>query len=108
MKNIEFKTVKNNSEAEIVEKRSRFIANVFSISSKKEAEEKIAGIKKKYYDAKHSCYAFSVLEENGSKYQKCSDDGEPSGTAGFPEIKRNFFGILQGTVERRVYWTKSS
>ena len=112
MKNIEFKTIKNNSEAEIVEKKSRFIANVFSVSSKKEAEEKIAVIKKKYYDAKHSCYAFSVLEENGSKYQKCSDDGEPSGTAGGPMLNilqknnlcnvlvivtRYFGGILLGT-----------
>ena len=112
MKNIEFKTIKNNSEAEIVEKKSRFIANVFSVSSKKEAEEKIAVIKKKYYDAKHSCYAFSVLEENGSKYQKCSDDGEPSGTAGEPILNiinknelnniliivtRYFGGILLGT-----------
>ena len=112
MKNVEFKTIKNNSEAEIVEKKSRFIANVFIINSKKDAEEKISGIKKKYYDAKHSCYAFSVLEENGTKYQKCSDDGEPSGTAGEPILNiinknelnnilvivtRYFGGILLGT-----------
>lgn len=111
MENFEFYTINKEVETEIVEKKSRFIANIFYVASKDEAEEKITMIKKKYYDAKHNCFAFSVLEESGT-YQKCSDDGEPSGTAGEPIlniIKKNnlnnilivvtryFGGILLGT-----------
>ena len=91
MENFEFYTIDKEVETEIVEKKSRFIANIFHVDSKEEAEEKITMIKKKYYDAKHNCFAFSVLEESGT-YQKCSDDGEPSGTAGEPIlniIKKN-------------------
>ena len=83
MKDIEFKTIEKENSAEIVEKKSRFIANIYNVESKEEAEEKIKQIKKKYYDAKHHCFAFSIIEENGIT-QKSSDDGEPSGTAGAP------------------------
>ena len=83
MKDIEFKTIEKENSAEIVEKKSRFIANIYNVESKEEAEEKIKQIKKKYYDAKHHCFAFSIIEENGIT-QKSSDDGEPSGTAGKP------------------------
>lgn len=97
MENIEFNTIEENIEAEIVEKKSRFIANICNVESKAEAEEKIKEIKKKYYDAKHNCFAFSVLE-NDNIMQKCSDDGEPSGTAGEPILnvikKNNLQNIL--------------
>lgn len=83
MANIEIKTIGDSVANEIIEKKSRFIANVYNIESVAEAEEKIKQIKKKYYDAKHNCFAFSVLEENQIK-TKISDDGEPSGTAGEP------------------------
>ena len=92
MRNIEFYTLDNNSAAEIVEKRSKFIANAYHINNKEEAENKINELKKKYYDAKHNCFAFSILDDNGSIVEKCSDDGEPSGTAGAPilnVIKKN-------------------
>ncbi|MGN1326702.1 MAG: IMPACT family protein, partial [Clostridia bacterium] len=93
----EFVTIEGHSVAEIVEKKSRFIANAYNIESKEEAEEKIKLLKKKYYDAKHNCFAFSVLEE-GREFQKCSDDGEPSGTAGAPILnvikKQNLNNIL--------------
>lgn len=107
----EFVTIEGHSESEIVEKKSRFIANAYNIESKEDAEEKIKLLKKKYYDAKHNCFAFSVFED-GKEFQKCSDDGEPSGTAGTPilnVIKKNnlnnilivvtryFGGILLGT-----------
>ena len=72
-----FKTVEYDSHAEIVEKKSKFIANIFYIESIAEAEEYIQKINKKYYDSKHNCYAFSVLTENGV-VNKCSDNGEPS------------------------------
>lgn len=111
MKDIEFKTIEKENFAEIVEKKSRFIANIYNVESKEEAEEKIKQIKKKYYDAKHHCFAFSIIEENGIT-QKSSDDGEPSGTAGAPILNiiksnnlqdvviivtRYFGGILLGT-----------
>lgn len=110
--NKEFYTLKDSSTAEITEKKSRFIANAFHIENKEDAEEKINEIKKKYYDAKHNCFAFSFIDENNNLIEKCSGDGEPSGTAGTPilnVIKKNnlnnvlivvtryFGGILLGT-----------
>ena len=62
MKDIDFKTIEKENSAEIVEKKSRFIANIYNVESKEEAEEKIKQIKKKYYDAKHHCFAFSIIE----------------------------------------------
>ena len=81
---LKFCTLKEASTAEIVEKKSRFIANSCHIESKEEAEEKINLIKKKYYDAKHNCFAFSIVDKDGNLLEKSSDDGEPSGTAGAP------------------------
>lgn len=71
---------------EIVEKKSRFIASVFLVKTKEEAEEKLSEIKKEFWDARHNVYAYN-LQNNISKY---SDDGEPQGTAGMP-----VFNILQ-------------
>ena len=108
---MKFCTLKEASTAEIVEKKSLFIANSCHIESKEEAEEKINLIKKKYYDAKHNCFAYITLNENEIQ-KKCSDDGEPSGTAGAPMLEilekqsiynvvvivtRFFGGILLGT-----------
>ena len=81
---LKFCTLKEASTAEIVEKKSRFIANSCHIESKEEAEEKINLIKKKYYDAKHNCFSFSIVDKDGNLLEKSSDDGEPSGTAGAP------------------------
>ncbi len=107
----EFTTIKNDSTSEIVEKKSKFIGNAFYIESKEEAEEKIKLIKKKYNDARHNCFAYRVIDENGL-FEKFSDDGEPSGTAGGPMLNilqknnlcnvlvvvtRYFGGILLGT-----------
>ena len=109
---MKFCTLKEASTAEIVEKKSRFIANSYHIESKEEAEEKINLIKKKYYDAKHNCFAFSIVDKDGNLLEKSSDDGEPSGTAGAPilnvirknnlnnvliVVTRYFGGILLGT-----------
>lgn len=107
-----FKTIlEKNTTAEIIEKKSRFIANLFYVETPQEAEDKIKQIKKKYYDAKHNCFAYITL--NGNEIQKkSSDDGEPSGTAGAPMLEilekqsiynvvvivtRYFGGILLGT-----------
>lgn len=101
------KTIIEGKTAEVTEKKSRFIANMFHVENVTEADEKIKQINKKYYDAKHNCYAYIV-----DGIEKCSDDGEPSKTAGAPIldilkknqftnvlviVTRYFGGILLGT-----------
>ena len=107
----DFYTIKENVSAEIVEKKSKFIANLFYVESKQKAEEIIKEIKKKYHDARHNCVAYRIIEDN-VLLEKSSDDGEPSGTAGSPMldllrgndlcnvlliVTRYFGGILLGT-----------
>ncbi|MCI9064055.1 MAG: YigZ family protein [Clostridia bacterium] len=106
-----FTTISENATAEIVEKKSKFIANMYYIENRKQAEEKIKELKKKYFDARHNCIAYRVIENNNI-LEKSSDDGEPSGTAGAPMLNilqknnlcnvlvvvtRYFGGILLGT-----------
>lgn len=106
-----FKTIKENVTTELVEKKSKFICNAFYIESVEEAEAIIKELNKKYFDARHNCYAFSVCTESGI-INRFSDDGEPSGTAGGPMLNiltsqnlsnvllvvtRYFGGILLGT-----------
>lgn len=92
-----FITIKDNVQTEIIEKKSKFIANLFYIESIKEAEEIINKIKKKYFDARHNCIAFRVIEKD-RLIEKSSDDGEPSGTAGAPMLnilqKNNLVNVL--------------
>ena len=75
-----------NSEAEIVIKKSKFIAHTFKIESKEQAEEILQKNKKKYFDAKHNCYAYRIIQKDCSILEKSSDDGEPSKTAGSPML----------------------
>ena len=104
-------TIKEHIQSEIVEKKSKFIANIFFAESAEEAENKIKETQKKYHDARHNCSSYRVLEE-GKIVEKSSDDGEPSGTAGGPMLNilqkrdlvnvvvivtRYFGGILLGT-----------
>ena len=70
---------------EIIEKKSRFIAQVFPVQTEQEAMRSIEQTKKKYWDARHNCYAF-ILGEHG-EVSRCTDDGEPSGTAGRPILE---------------------
>ncbi|MCI8760760.1 MAG: YigZ family protein [Clostridia bacterium] len=108
---MEFFTIKEMVQVELVEKKSKFIANLFPIESIKEAEDRMKQIKKKYHDARHNCIAYRV-QEGGKIFEKSSDDGEPSGTAGAPMltilqknnlanvavvVTRYFGGILLGT-----------
>lgn len=107
----EFVTIKENVQAEITEKKSKFIANIIKVENKNEAEENILKLKKKYFDAKHNCIAYRIKEDQGV-IEKASDDGEPQGTAGQPilnilqknnlcnilvVVTRYFGGILLGT-----------
>ena len=104
-------TIKEHMQSEIVEKKSKFIANIYFVKSIEEAENIIKETKKKYHDARHNCSCYRVIEE-GKIVEKQSDDGEPSGTAGGPMLNilqkkdivnvvvivtRYFGGILLGT-----------
>lgn len=71
--------------AELVEKKSRFIASMASVSTPEEAQSFIEQIKKKYWDAKHNCSAY-VIGKDG-QYTRCNDDGEPAQTAGLPMLE---------------------
>ena len=90
------KIILETKETEIVEKKSRFIANIAAVSSEEEAIEFIEKIKKKYYDARHNCYAY-IIGDKGDK-KKCSDDGEPQRSAGMPimEVLENqgYFDVV--------------
>lgn len=105
------KTIKENIETQIVEKKSKFIANIIYVQTQEEAEVYLRNIRKKYYDAKHHCYAYSIMTKDGI-INRFSDDGEPTGTAGAPilniinkneiinvlvVVTRYFGGILLGT-----------
>ena len=91
----------------IVIQKSKFIAEAYRVNSVEEVEEILSSIRKKYYDATHHCYAYRI----NPNIQKCSDDGEPSKTAGAPildvilkkdlekiliVVTRYFGGILLG------------
>ena len=96
------------AEAEFVEKRSRFIGNIWPIESEEEARVHIEEMRKKHYDSRHNCWAYRLREGGIERY---SDDGEPQGTAGQPilnvfqreevwnvvcVVTRYFGGILLG------------
>ena len=82
---IKHKAVYRGGSGEIIEKKSRFIANVKSVETVEEAQAYIEEMRKKYWDARHNCSAFSVGTER--VITRCSDDGEPGGTAGKPILE---------------------
>ncbi len=105
-----FQTVYQGGTGEFVMKKSRFIANVYPIETEEDALAFIEGLRKKYWDASHNCYAYIVGTKN--PVMRCSDDGEPSKTAGKPildilisheltnlvlVVTRYFGGTLLGT-----------
>jgi len=107
----EYKTIISNIENEFIEKKSKFISNLFYIDSEDNAKDRINEIRKKYYDAKHHVFAYVVLN-NDIIIEKYTDDGEPAQTAGKPLLElikkhklinvliivtRYFGGILLGT-----------
>lgn len=75
---LSYRTVYLGGSDEIVEKKSRFIAQVFPVETEEAVTEILERERKKYWDARHNCYAF-VLGAAG-EISRCSDDGEPSGT----------------------------
>ena len=95
-------------ESELTEKRSRFLGHVRMVESEEDARAFIAEMKKKYYDARHNCWCYSI--RGGA--ERYSDDGEPQGSAGIPMLEvlrrreltntvcvvtRYFGGVLLGT-----------
>ena len=105
-----YRVLLTGGEGEIVEKKSRFIATIRKCETEEEAVAFIEEMKKKYWDARHNCYVYSVGKNR--EYTRCSDDGEPSGTAGRPMldvilgediynvaavVTRYFGGVLLGT-----------
>ena len=105
-----YKILYKEGEAEISEKKSRFIAHIAPAQTEEEAQAFIEKIKKQYWDARHNCWAYSIGEKQPAL--RCSDDGEPSGTAGKPMLEvltgqelhnvvavvtRYFGGVLLGT-----------
>ena len=79
-----YKTVYRGKEGEIIEKKSRFIATVRLVETEEEALAFIEEMKKKYWNATHNCFAYVIGERR--ECVRCSDDGEPSGTAGKPML----------------------
>ena len=81
---VNVKILLKGGSAEITEKKSRFIATVSLVRSAQEANEMIAALRKQYWDARHNCSAM-IIGERG-EFSRCSDDGEPAGTAGRPML----------------------
>lgn len=81
----DFIIVKEGATGTYEEKKSKFIANIYYVDSEEKAIEYIEAARKKYWDARHNCYAFVI--GNNNETTRCSDDGEPAGTAGKPILE---------------------
>jgi len=118
---LEYQTMADKATTEIIEKKSRFIAHVIPISSEADGFRALDGIRSTYREANHNCWAFvSGIER---RIERCSDDGEPSGTAGRPILEvirganltnvlivvtRYFGGTLLGTGGLVKAYTQAS
>lgn len=103
-------TLLKTASAEIEEKKSRFIGHASPVKNESEAQKFIADIKNRYSDATHNVFAYYI---NGGACARCSDDGEPQGSSGYPTLNalktsgaddlcvvvtRYFGGTLLGTA----------
>ena len=108
---MQYLTIKEKVETQIVQKKSKFIASLIPVEGRQNLEEELQNIRRTYHDARHNCFAYRILEEE-KVVERASDDGEPSGTAGAPMLEllrgnnlvnilvvvtRYFGGILLGT-----------
>ena len=109
-----------HSQTELVEKRSRFLGQVWRVYSEEEARARIEEARKRYYDARHNCWCYRIREGGVERY---SDDGEPQGTAGQPMLNvfqresvtnvccvvtRYFGGVLLGAGGLTRAYTKGA
>lgn len=107
---VSYRVLLEGGQGEYVEKKSRFIATLRKCESEEQASAFIEEMKKKYWDARHNCSAYCIGARG--ELTRCSDDGEPSGTAGRPMLEvltgegirnaavvvtRYFGGVLLGT-----------
>ena len=105
-----YQILAEDAQGEIVVKKSRFLAHLTKVETEEEADAFVRSMKKQYWDARHNCSAFVIGSQN--EITRCSDDGEPSGTAGRPMLEvltgsglhdtaavvtRYFGGVLLGT-----------
>lgn len=110
MNNDSYLVLQSGGTGEIVEKKSRFIATLAPVNTEEEALAFIEAMKKKYWDARHNCSAYTIGRSH--ELARCSDDGEPARTAGRPMldvlmqedlhnvvvvVTRYFGGVLLGT-----------
>ena len=108
-----------HGQAEYIEKKSRFIGQLFPVTSEQEAKTILDGVRKQHYDARHNCWCY-ILKSGQKRY---SDDGEPQGTAGQPMLNvleregvvdalcvvtRYFGGILLGAGGLCRAYTKAA
>lgn len=107
------------AQAEYIEKKSRFIGQVFPVTTEQEAKATIERVRRQHYDARHNCWCY-MIRDGAVRY---SDDGEPQGTAGLPMLEvfkregvenvvcvvtRYFGGVLLGTGGLLRAYTKSA
>lgn len=90
-----YKTIKKASECEIIEKKSRFIALTYPVTTEEEALAHLEAARKKYYDATHVVFAYRI---RNNQIQRFSDDGEPQGTAGVPVLEVLSKGEITDTL----------
>lgn len=94
-----YHTVNGEGSGEIVEKKSRFIADIFPVSTEGDVSGILEKVKKRYWDARHHCWAYIIGgTDDGPPSERMSDDGEPAGTAGKPMLEalrgRNLTNVL--------------
>ena len=117
----EYIVVKEGAEGLYEEKKSRFIGMTFRVDNEEQVAAILEAVRKKYWDARHNCHAFVIGENN--EITRCSDDSEPSGTAGKPILEvitgagvhnclvvvtRYFGGTLLGTGGLVRAYTKAA
>lgn len=90
-----YKTVKKESITEVIEKKSRFIALTYPVTTEAEALSHLEAARKKYYDATHVVFAYRL---RNNQIQRFSDDGEPQGTAGVPVLEVLSKGEITDTL----------
>lgn len=90
-------TIAAPAEGSYAEKRSRFLAFAFPVSGEDDAKAKIKEVRRKYYDARHVCFAYALGP--AAALTRTNDDGEPSGTAGRPILGQlQAFGVTNTLV----------
>ena len=88
-----YTTIEKEVNGEIIEKKSKFIANVFPVDNEEEALKRLEEVRKFHRDARHNVFVYRIANGN----ERASDDGEPSGTAGVPILD-----ILRGMKLQNV------